>query len=116
MPLRPQRVFSPASVTLSAAGYGFCSVTAPSGVKWEIYLISISTTQTDTTIKPPQFTLYADNSPNRAHYIEGSGSGNQDTSDSPHILYGGESLCGEWVGGTPNSIATMTVRAMQQEF
>lgn len=116
MPLKPQRVYSPGSVTLDATGYGYCAVTAPSGVRWDVYLISVNTTQTDTTVKPPRFNLYADNSPNRAHYIEGSGSGNQDSSDSPHVLYGGESLCGEWIGGTAGTIGTMTVRAMQQEL
>ena len=113
---QPQRVFKPASVTLDASGNGTCFVAAPNGVKWNVYLISISTTQTNVTVKPPRFNLYADNAPNRAHFIEGSGSGNQDSSDSPHVVYGGESLCGEWLGGTPGSIATMTVRAMQLEI
>jgi hypothetical protein len=113
---RPQRVFKPGNVTLDATGYGAVAVTAPSGVVWNVYLVSVSTTQTDTTVKPPRFNLYADASPNRAHFIEGSGSGNQDSSDSPHVIYGGESLCGEWVAGTPGSIATITVRAMQMEL
>jgi hypothetical protein len=116
MPLKPQRVYVPASVTLDASGNGSCFVSAPSGTVWHVYLISINTTETRTTVAPPRFNLYADNAPNRAHYIEGSGSGNQDTSDSPHVIYGGEYLCGEWVGGTPGSIATMVVRAMQQEL
>lgn len=116
MPLKPQRVFKPGSVTLDNTGYGYVAVTAPSGVQWDVYLISISTTETSTTVKPPHFTLYADNSPNRSHFIEDTGSGNQDSSDSPHVLYGGESFCGEWVGGTPLSIATITVRAMQKEL
>src|SRR5438876_4259910 len=113
---RPQRVFSPGSVKLDASGYGFVAVTAPSGVVWNVFLTSINTTETITLVKRPRLNLYMGKRPNRAHFVETTGSGNHDSSGSPHVLYGGESLCGQWVGGTPLSTATMVVRAMQQEL
>lgn len=111
-----QRVIKPGSVTLNASGYGVAVVTVPSGVEWDVELISVSTT-TATALGLPQpvAAVFHGTSPNPANFIEETFLGNGDSTDSRYKLLGGDSVCVEWTGGTAGAIATMVVRGMQQE-
>lgn len=112
----PQPFNRPASVTLNGAGYGYCTVTVPNGVSWEVDLLSVSTTAGfNATTNPPVCNLYRDSAPNQSHFVEGTNSGNGDTSNTVHRLSGGDSLTAEWVGGTAATIATLRVQGMQRE-
>lgn len=108
-PPRPLRSMRTASVILNASGYGYCTVYLPDGVTATMTSYSFSTTQTDQTVVPPQFTSYLDSAPNISRYFESSGSGNRGSSDTPHDFLGAEPITGEWSGGTAGSIATLTV-------
>ena len=112
---RQLRTIRPASVKLDGTGYGYCTVYTPSGVTAKMVSYSFSTTQTDQTVVPPQFTSYFDSAPNISRYFESSGSGNRGSSDTPHDFLGSEPFTGEWRAGTPGSIATLTVVYLQLE-
>lgn len=115
-PMKAQRVIRPASVQLNGSGTGFASVTVPSGVVWAVELVSVSTNvATGVGIPQPVATVFFGATPNPAQFIEETFFGNGDSTDSKYELVGGDSLCVEWTGGTPNSLATMIVRATQRE-
>lgn len=113
---RPQRFIRFANCVLNAAGYGYCTITAPGGTAWTVQLISVSTNAVDPygTVQPT-VAVYGDSAPNPAHYIEGTGQGNRDTSNSTYTLLGGESLTAEWTDGVPGNIATFRVTGYQTE-
>jgi hypothetical protein len=111
----PETFTKVANVTLSAAGYGFCTITCPSGVKWRITSSTLSTNVgfRSTTTQPPSAVVYRDSAPNVSKMVEGTNSGNGSSSDTVYDLVGGDALTAEWTGGTAGSIATYTVRGMQ---
>ena len=109
----------PNSVILNGAGYGYTTVTVPSGVRWDVALVSVSTnvvpTTTGTSAVQPVVTLYQDTGPNPSHFLEATWSGNRDTTDSSYTLIGGDAITAEWQGGTPGSVATLRIRAYQTQ-
>lgn len=111
-----QRIIQPGIVTLDVDGYGVAAVTVPSGVVWDVELISVSTT-TVTTVgsSQPAATVFYGVKPNPVNYIEETFLGNGDSTDSRYKLLGGDSVCVEWRGGVAGAKATMCVRAMQRE-
>jgi hypothetical protein len=105
-----------ASVVLSSAGYGYATITAPQGVVWQVDLTSISTSVSPTAGGvQPVCTLYLDSSPNAGRFLEGTWSGNRDTSDSRYVLHGGQSITAEWMNGTAASNATVRIHGDQKE-
>lgn len=115
-----QRFIRTASVTLSAAGYGFCTITCPNGVTWEVDFASVSTAVLVTpTVLQPTCTLYQDSAPNPSKYLESTYSGDRNSSDSKYVLMGGESLTAEWANGAlpihAGALATLTLRGYQTQ-
>jgi hypothetical protein len=110
------RVDRVANVVLSAAGYGYATITAPQGVTWRVDLTSISTTVSPTAGgTQPVCTLYLDSAPNAGRFLEGTWSGNRDTSDSKYVLHGGQAVTAEWMNGTAGSTATVRITGEQTE-
>lgn len=114
-PPRGPRPFSAvANVTLSAAGYGYCTIVCPSGLYWETDLLSVSTNAPATAVQP-LCKVYRDSAPNPARYQESTQYGNGRTSDSRYGLEGGDPLTAEWTGGLAGAIATFRIRGMQRQ-
>jgi hypothetical protein len=109
---RPYRATS--QVKLSAVGYGVTTVTCPAGVAVDVARISVSTTETSTTIVQPQCNLYDGPNASPNAFLEGTFSGNSDSSDTPHNMISGDSVTAEWIGGTPNSTATLRLTGVQR--
>lgn len=108
------RIQAVANVTIDATGTGYCTVTCPSGVRWEVDLTSVSTNVSDPTMADqPLVSLYLGSAPNAAQFLEGSYSGNRDASDSHFRLLEGESLTAQWTGAEPGLIATLRVSGQQ---
>lgn len=120
-----QRIVRSASCYLDANGYGFVTITVPSGVRWKIGHQAVGTNIPKATLlntpAQPVATVYQDSAPNQTNFIEGSDAGDKDDSDTTLDLLGGESVCCEW--DTPNQgtaradhaglLATYTIRGLQ---
>ena len=91
-------------VTLNAAGGGQVTLSPP-GVDWQITLASCSTS---TRVKEPVFKLYMDGTSD-ANFLEGTYSGSQDATDTPHYVPAGSQLIGVWTGGDAGARATLRV-------
>lgn len=102
------------SVRLDSTGYGYCTVTCPSGYQWEIEATSVSTSQTSTGVAQPTVRTYRSSAPSLGAFCEGSYAGNQDSSATRIRLRGGESYTAEWTGGTAGSTATLQVQGVQR--
>lgn len=109
---KPQPFRKSAQVKLDASGNGVATVTSP-GVWWRVKRTSVSTTQTDITIVPPQVRVYEGSQANAAAFIEGTFSGNGASSDTVHDMIPGDSITAQWSAGTPNTVATLTVAGLQ---
>jgi hypothetical protein len=109
-----QRIIRPNTVTLDANGEGTAFVTVPSGVTWNVELVSVST-NTPTSVGVPQSraAVYFGAEAVAVNFIEETFFGDGDSTDSKYPLLGGDSLCVQWLGGIPGAQATMCVRAMQ---
>jgi hypothetical protein len=106
------------NATLNAAGYATVTITAPDGVIWDVYLTSVSTSvgpSAASTTMQPVATLYEGTTATPSRYLQGTYSGNRDSSDSPYTLLGGDSITAEWVGGTPGTTATLRLRVKQKQ-
>lgn len=114
MPRGPQLPFDrPASTTLTAAGYGYCTITCPSGVMWTVKTQTVSINSSPTV--QPTVRIYRDSSPNPAKTLEGTYAGNFDASNTEVTLLAGQALTAEWTGGPAGAIATYYITGMQQE-
>lgn len=104
----PQSFVRTSSTVLDGTGYGFTTITCPNNVMWEIGNSSVSTNITAATLAAteaqPVVKVYQDSSPNPLSYIEGTSSGDQDSSDTTYRLLPGQSITAEWV--TPAGAAT----------
>ncbi len=114
------RFIRTASVALNANGYGYCTITCPNGVMWEVDFASVSTAVlVNPTIVQPSCVLYNDTNPNPAKYLESTVNGDRNSSDSKYVLMGGESVTAEWSGGAlpahANALATLTLRGYQTQ-
>lgn len=120
-----QRYQGVASVTLNANGYGFCTVTIPSGLAVTIKLASVSTAAAAlpnaNQIVQPTCTLYLDSQPNISKYLESTPRGDGRSSNSEYELMGGESVTAEWVctglAIAPHAgiLATLVLRGFQRQ-
>lgn len=97
-------ILGTANVALSAAGYGYCTITVTSGVKWTVESMSVSTKVNDPTglLVQPVVRVYRDSSPNMSHFLEGTYSGNGANSDTKRTLRGGDCLTAEWILPDPS--------------
>jgi hypothetical protein len=86
------------NVTLNAAGYGYCTITCPNGAQWTIDAMSVSTNVVDPTnaLFQPVVRIYRDSAPNMSHFLEGTYSGNGDTSNTMVRMRGGDTITAEW--------------------
>lgn len=104
----PQSFIRSASTVLSGVGYGFCTIVCPNNVMWEIGSISVFTNISgillQTTPSQPVVAVYQDSSPNNLAFIEGTNSGDRDSSDTTYRLLPGQSITAEWT--TPANAAT----------
>jgi hypothetical protein len=100
-------------LTLDAAGYGFVSITVPGGVRWEVYLTTVSTNVTSATAIPPVVRIYRGSEPSPVNFVEFTYAGNGAPSDTRHHLNPCDSLTAEWTGGTPGSLAYLRLSGLQ---
>lgn len=75
--------------------------------RWEIASISTSASSTS------QSRLAIYNSPSFGTPLEGTYSGNQDTTDTKRTLMPGTSLSFQWTLGTPGAIATISLTGVR---
>jgi hypothetical protein len=123
MAAKPQPFIRTGTVVLDAAGYGFVTITCPYNVRWQVGHQSVSTNIAPavllTTPAQPVVSIYQDTAPNAGAYIEGSYSGDRDSSDSTLEIVGGDSVTAEW--NTPANgaadhaglLATYVIRGLQ---
>lgn len=96
----------PKQVRIGADGTGTVTVTAPAGVVWKI---TRTTVKTSTSVLKPTATIYEGSRADATAFVEDTGKGRGDISDTPHYLNGGESLTCQWTGADVGAIATLTV-------
>jgi hypothetical protein len=118
----PTQFTRTASVRLDAAGYGYCTVWCPNGVRWEIDSTSISTSISRTLQVPqPICTLYKDSAPNPGGFLENTYNGDNASSNTAISRIGGQPLTAEWysdANAAPSHaglIATLVVAGLQYQ-
>ncbi len=117
-PSRPTRFYKSANVVLDANGYGYCTVYVPSGVMWNVTLVSVSTSVLlNGQIVQPTCFIYQDSQPRSNAFIESTYNGDRASSNSTYELLGGEAITAEWRDGQlpehAGAIATLAVRGTQ---
>lgn len=122
----PQSFVRSASTTLNASGYGFTTITCPNNVMWEIGSSSVFTNiapaTLQTTPSQPSVSVYQDSAPNNLAYIEGTNSGDRDSSDTTYRLLPGQSITAEWTtpanaaGDHAGLLATFVIRGLQTQM
>lgn len=121
----PQSFVRSSSTRLSASAYGFTTIVCPNNVEWEIGSISvftnISAATLQTTASQPVVAVYQDSSPNNLAFIEGTNSGDRDSSDTTYRLLPGQSITAEWTTPTnaitdhASLLATFVIRGLQTQ-
>lgn len=94
------------SATVDSAGIARIDNIGPTAPfeRWEIGSTQIANNGTARTM------CEIFNNPSRTQLVEGSYSGNLDTSDTKFSLRSGQYLYYRWSRGTPGSLSTLTVR------
>ena len=110
--MRQYQVNPNTTVTLNASGNGQCSLTPPSGTRWDLQLAAISTTG---TVKLPQSFLYLGNSNGPLTLIDSTNAGNSASSGKVRgaPVYAGTYIWAVWQGADANAIATLQVYGTQ---
>jgi hypothetical protein len=105
-----------ASVLISAAGTGYCTIVCPNGVEWEVTTVSVSTNVANPvgTVQP-LVTIFDDSSPNPGKFIAGSYSGNRDSAIAKHAMGGGQPITAQWTGAVAGAIATFRIGGTQRQ-
>lgn len=96
------------SVTLNAAGAGSVSFTMRGDVLVQHTRVVVKTAAGGAPVL--QSTAMVDTN---GDDFEGSYSGNNDASDTTHLLTSGEILTCTWTGGDANAVATCVLRGVQ---
>lgn len=94
-------------VKLDATGQGQCSV-GPAGVDW---VIRTTTVSTSTAVKKAQANTYK-GGVSQANLVDGTNSGNGDTSDTVILLQAGEQLFCQWTGGDAGAMAFLRITGL----
>lgn len=89
---------------LDATGHGVATI-GPAGVDW---VIRTTTVSTSTSVKKPQANTYR-GGVSQANLVDGSSSGQGDTSDTVILLQPGEQLSCVWDGGDAGATAFLRV-------
>jgi hypothetical protein len=120
----PQSFVRSVSTTLDASGNGFATLVCPNNVMWEVgsssVFTNISATVLQTTTQPA-VSVYQDSTPNNLAFIEGTNSGDRDSSDTTYRLLPGQSLTAQWVTPTVSAsdhaglLATFVIRGLQTQ-
>jgi hypothetical protein len=84
---------------------------SPSGGGWLVTLVSL---KVSSHTAEPTATLFL-NTVNEAGFLEASYSGSGDSSDTTHVLLGGEILYCVWTGGDPGALASLRVSGWQYQ-
>lgn len=103
----PQRFVSPAQVKLDASGNGQVTV-SPGSVDWVTTLITVSTS---TATKHPQANLYLDQVAPTC-LLEGTYTGDNDSTNTSHLVQSSQQLICAWTGGDPGATATVRVTGL----
>lgn len=95
----------------SAAGIATVTFSPPSLEYWQINSKGVTTTDpTDATVIPEaRVTL-------DGVFVEGTYSGNLDSSDTPYRVEKGQQFTCTWTGGTPNRLATFTINGTRSTY
>jgi hypothetical protein len=104
------RITKAGSGAFDTSGEATVVIGCPAGVRWRIIVATVSTTSTTRTTA----SLYL-GTPAESGFLDGTYSGNRSTSDSEHLILGGEVLTCVWTGGTPGARATLRVSGYQTE-
>lgn len=105
------RFIRTSTCVLDSTGYGTATVACPDGTRWTVDTTTVSTS---TAVLQPQASTYFGTGVSPGAFIEGTYSGDRDTSDTTHRLHGGEALTVEWTGGDPGATATLRLSGMQE--
>jgi len=97
-----------AQVTLDATGAGQCQINAD-GSALHVTGLSVNTTP---AVSKPRVDIYLNQVSEKA-WLEGTYSGDRDSSDTVHDLSAGESLIAVWSGGDPGARGTILARGEQ---
>ena len=114
--MRRQPVSPQTTVTLSGAGAGQCSLTPPSGTRWDLQLAAVSTVSpSGTTVLLPQCWLYLGNSSGPLTLIDSTNAGNSASSGkvSGAPFYAGTCIWAVWTGADPGAVATLQLYGTQ---
>lgn len=114
--MRQFRVSPQTTVTLSASGNGQCSLTPPSGTRWDLQLAAVSTVSpSGTTMELPQCFLYLGNSNGPLTLIDTTNFGNSASSGKVigTPLYAGTYIWAVWQGADASALATLQLYGMQ---
>lgn len=97
-----------AEATLNASGAATVFVAPGSYEKWTITRIAVTTTDPITSQNVPEANIFLD-SPGAANFLEGTYSGNKDSSDTNIVLERNQRLYCQWSGGNSGSVATFSI-------
>jgi hypothetical protein len=101
-----------ATVTLNASGYGMCSISPPSGCRWDLALAAVSTTSV-LSASSAVLSLGSSNGPLTlvdSTYLGNSASSGK-VAGSP--FYHGVYLWAVWTGGDAGALATLQAYGQQ---
>jgi hypothetical protein len=97
-------LFRPGGDVVAADGTASVTLSPPGSMEWHITVTSVecsSTTRSEVTIKID------------GHYLEGTYTGNKDSSNTSYVVPAGSSITAEWTKASPGSAAALRVFGQQ---
>lgn len=96
------------SVTLNASGTGTVTLAPGMGLRWALTVAAVSTS---TSVKVPQCNIYMGGSPTPDNLVDGTFSGNLDSTGRVDglPLMNGQKVMAVWTGGDVGAKATLSI-------
>jgi|SRR5882762_6629951 len=100
------------NVTLNGSGNGTTSLGPLNGQTWNVNNVGIQTnTRTNPNAAVPECSIYIGGAPIAAFFIDGTNTGNLDSTDrtASFPITQGNRIWAVWTGGDPGSVATLSI-------
>lgn len=114
-PINSRPINQAANATLDGTGAGTAYLGPAPGKVWRL---TIAAVQTNTAVKVPTCIIYMGAAATSNNLIDGTFTGNLDTSDAvtAYDLSNGNYLWAVWSGGDPGSIGTVSIYGFEDTY
>lgn len=102
-----------ATAVLDSNGNGTAQATPPPNTRWTVQTVGVQTNQNpnDPTQNIPTCNIYIGGAPISANFVDGTFTGNQDSTDQTAgiPIYAGQSIYAVWANGPVGALATLSL-------